>query len=91
MADRGVHNWAARFQGPTQGDTVQILFNQKDFLDSAQNALTDSELQEWKRSLWTFPRGSETSGRLWLYREIKPLPMAEAYMLPALSQQTGEE
>ena len=48
-----------------------MLFNRKDFLDSAWDTLTDSELQEWKRSLWTFPRGSETTGRLWLYREFQ--------------------
>ena len=64
----------------TQFNPDLMLFNRKDFLDSAWDALTDSELQEWKRSLWTFPRGSETTGRLRLYREIKPLPMAEAFV-----------
>ena len=83
LADRGVHNWAADARDllkETQFNPDLMLFNRKDFLDSAWDALTDSELQEWKRSLWTFPRGSETTGRLRLYREIKPLPMAEAFV-----------
>ena len=83
LADSGVHNWAADARDllkETQFNPDLMLFNRKDFLDSAWNALTDSELQEWKRFLWTFPRGSETTGRLRLYREIKPLPMAEAFV-----------
>ena len=44
------------------------------------DALTGRESQEWKRSLWTFPRGSETTGRLRLYKEINPLPTAEPYV-----------
>ena len=83
LADRGVQNWAADARDlfkEIQFNPDLMLFNRKDFLDSAWDALTDSELQEWKRSLWTFPRGSETTGRLRLYREIKPLPMAEAFV-----------
>jgi len=76
LADRGVHNWAADVRNLLKETQFNPdpMFNRKDFLDSAWDALTDSELQEWKRSLWTFPRGSETTGRLRLYREIKPLP-----------------
>ena len=83
LADRGVHNWAADVREllkESQFNPDLMLFYRKDFLDSVWNALTDKELQEWKRSLWTFPRGSETTGRLRLYREIKPLPTAEPYV-----------
>ena len=71
MADRGLHNWAADVRDllkETQFNPDLMLFNQKDFLNSAWDALTNSELKEWKRSLWTFPRGSETTGRLRLYQ-----------------------
>ena len=80
MADRGLHNWAADVRDllkETQFNPDLILFNRKDFLNSAWDALTDSELQEWKRSLWTFPealRQQADSG------SIKPLPMAEAFV-----------
>ena len=87
LADRGVHNWAADVREllkASQFNPDLMLFNWKDFLDSVWNALTDKELQEWKRSLWNLARGSKKTGRLRHYREIKRLPTAEPYVTGAI-------
>ena len=63
LADGGVHNWATEVRkllGDSQCNSDQMNFNRKDFLDSAWDALAARELEGWSRSLWTFPRGSES-------------------------------
>ena len=81
-----MHNWAADVRELLKESQFNpdLMFNRKDFLDSVWNALTDKELQKWKRSLCMHGHSPEalheTTGRLRLYREIKPLPTAEPYV-----------
>jgi hypothetical protein len=84
LAEEGHNNWARRTQSLLRTVSNELGCplpgSMKDFVKAAWSTLMGIEFNLWKEELNRIPKGSESGGRLALYRMFKDEPCPEDYI-----------